>query len=212
MNSKKQLIDKKEGADQPLVSVLKGVGLRSATGVKLLRRLLAAGNIQPVLEGVAEVLLNESIQSGRVPANVGVPTQDFAMAVEGAITDVVNEYHLGGNPLTSRSATPLQLIAEMCKRWLSGFAEPIHESFDVPGAVDDPEVSGRLTVVALAARDMIAKRAERRQETVDGAAREVWVLPDTALEDFCRSMSVALFLAFKHPNEANHRLVHGAEP
>jgi hypothetical protein len=196
-----------------LTGALKGAGLRSAASVKVLRKLLAAGHEQAVLESVAEVLLSEAIQAGRVAANAGKPSQDFAMAVEAEIVDVVREYHEGGNPLTSRFVAPEYLVSEMCKQWLAGFAAPISETLSVPGQIDDPEVSDRLAVVALAARDLIRKKADAQPGVApDGNPTTIWSLNDFALEDVCRSLSIALFLAFKHPNDANHEIIHGKKP
>jgi hypothetical protein len=203
MNSKKVESEKKVPGGSALVSVLKGVGLRSSKAVQLLRKLLEAGAVQSVLESVAEVLLSESILNGKVPANAGQPSKDFALAVEAAISDVVSEYHMQGNPLTSRFVPPLGLVSEMCKQWIVGFAPRILETFHLPGIPDDPEVQDRLAVVALTARKMMTKKGKLSEGVIS--------IKEDDLEDFCRKMSVALFLAFQHPNEANHRLIHGDE-
>lgn len=206
MNSKKQRPDGKERPAQNLAGTLKGVGLRSAGAVKLLRKLLEAGRVQMVLEGVAEVLLSESILSGKVPTNAGRPTQDLALAAEAAITDVVDSYHMAGNPLTSRYVPPLGLVAEMCKQWIVGFAPQIPNTFSLRRGLDEPEVQDRLGVVALKARELILAKSEVRPQYDDAPG---WFLHEEKLEDLCRSLALLLFLAFEHPNEVNHELIHG---
>lgn len=206
MNSKKEDVKRNDRGDGVLASTLKGVGLRSAPAVRLMRKLLEAGRIQPVLEAVAEVLLSESILSGRVPTNAGRPTQDFALAAEAAISDVVNEYHMQGNPLTSRYVPPLGLVAEMCKQWIVGFAAPIPETSYIRGTLGDPEIQDRLTVVALKLRELFMSKTEVRPQYDDAPG---WFMHAEKLEALCRDASVAMFLAFQHPNDTNHQLIHG---
>lgn len=206
MNSKNEDVKRNERGDRVLASTLKGVGLRSAPAVRLLRKLLEAGHVQPVLEAVAEVLLSESILSGKVPVNAGKPSQDFALAAEAAIADVVDTYHMQGNPLTSRHVPPLGLVAEMCKQWIVGFAAPIPETSYIRGTLGDPEIQDRLTVVALKMRELFLSRSEVRPQHDNAPG---WFLHAEKLEGLCRDVSVAMFLAFQHPNETNHRLIHG---
>jgi hypothetical protein len=168
-----------------------------------MRKLLEAGHVQRVLEGVAEVLLSEAQLAGRVPHNAGKPSQDLAIATEAAITDVVNEYHMGGNPLTSRYVPPLGLVAEMCKQWIVGFAPQIPTTFSLKHGLDEPEVQDRLGVVALHSRQILLQHSESIP-----APPGVFI-PEEKFESLCRKLALLLFLAFEHPNEVNHELIHG---
>ena len=206
MNSKKSNTGGGQGAKPTLGGTLKGVGLRSASAVKLMRKLLEAGHVQRVLEGVAEVLLSESQLAGRVPLNAGKPTQDLALAAEAAIADIVNEYHMQGNPLTSRYVPPLGLTAEMCKQWIVGFAPQIPTTFSLKHGLSEPEVQDRLGVVALHARQIFLEHSEVLPvpELPPGV-----FIHEEKFEDLCRKVALLLFLAFEHPNEVNHELIHG---
>lgn len=211
MNAKKPESDEKGRLKPNLAGTLKGVGLRSPGAVKLLRKLLEAGHVQRALEGVAEVLLSEAVLSGKVPTNAGRPTQDLALAAEAAIADVVDEYHMAGNPLTSRHVPPLGLVAEMCKQWIVGFAPPIPNTFSLKRGLEDPEVQDRLGVVALKAREIILQTSDTYDSTGSWESSEVRFSGEK-LEDLCRKLSLLLFLAFEHPNEINHELIHGEKP
>jgi len=190
-----------------LSSTLKGAGFRSLSAVRLMRRLCDAGEAQLVLEAVAGVLLFEAVSSGKVPANAGSLTKDFALAAEGSLRDLAQSYLDEGAPVF-RFAPVEAFHAELCKQWLRGFPPPIKEEVVVEGELSDPEVQDRLTVVALKLRSLLLERGELSGGMTDDTCDSL-TLPVQALEGICRSAANELFLALKRPNEANHQLIHG---
>jgi hypothetical protein len=193
-------------ATKGLSAALIGVGLGDKRALKLLKQFLERGEVQLVVEAVASVLLYENqIKHPRIPRSVGRPTRELASIAEGAITEVVAEYHQGGNPLTDPArgfVEPLQLVAEMCKLWIAGFRLIQVTSRLVPEL--DQEKEDRLTVTALCLRALIARYAETLE---DGRL----ALSDDALEGLCRTAAAAMLHAFDHPNETLHELTHGKE-
>lgn len=189
-----------------LVGALKGRGLRSLQAVRLMRKLCEAGDVQLVLEAVAAVLLSESLSSGAVPPNAGVVSKDLGYAVEAAIREIVEAYHLDGNPLTTRHVTTDELVAEMCKQWARGFAPPIADTLSIRGTLSDPEIQDRLTVVALRLRELIIEKTD----PLGGEAEPTgYHLDAETLEVLCKDAALAMFTAFETPNETNHELIHG---
>lgn len=198
-----------------LGSALRGVGLRSHAGIRTIRRLCEAGDVQLVVEAVADILLSEGVASGVIPANAGVLSKDLGYAVEAAVKDAVNRYHLEGNPLTSRWLdSPDYLVAEICKQWLASFAPPIDKTFSLHDRIEEEEVSSRLGVVALVAREILNQYREITEHTdeqgvVTSSPSSVIRIHEDQLENICRNLALALFNAFENPNETNHELLHG---
>jgi hypothetical protein len=185
---------------EALASSLRGVGLRSLSATKLMRRMCDDGDAQLVLEAAVDVLLSEAVLSRAVPANVGVLSKDFALAAEGALRDVARAYLDEGAPVF-RYASLESFHAELCKQWLSGFAPPIPKEPVVEGWLADPAINDSLTVAALKLRALFFERAKVIDDTL--------VFPADAIEGLCRSAVNEVFLAIKDPNQANHELLHG---
>lgn len=184
-----------------LAAILKSSGLRSQTGLRAMNSLLDAGAFVVVTEAVAEVMLSNGIQCGRIPANSGMKTRELCSAAEEAIQHEVKVYHEEGNPLTSRFISPLGLVAEMAKQWLEGFSLPIPETKSLRGTLSDPEVQDRLTVAALSLQDHFVT-----QGLLDASG--ALSVPAEKLEGVCRAACLAVFRAFEEPNATNHRLIH----
>lgn len=190
-----------------LASVLKGLGLRNASSVRLLKKLCDAGEVQLAVEAVAEVLLLDSLSTRVVPANAGVISKDLALAAEAALYDVALKYLSSGTVLF-RFVPASSLHAELCKQWIQRAAPPIPQEIVIKGTLSDPEIQDRLTVVALRMRQLLLEQGELSGGMTDETC-DTLILPLESMEGLCRGIANALFLAFQNPNEANHELVHG---
>lgn len=192
--------------NQALLGIIKAHGLRDERTVRALQLLLRV-EIAPVLSSVAIALMDEGIRSGKIPANVGRATEDFLIAASAAIEDLVRDYHMQGNPLTSRYVEPEQLTEEIWRFWKGTFSSLVHTpEKDMGTGMQDPEIQDRLTVVALKMREIILERTSE----MGGEATPVgYFLDADRLEGLCHEAAKALFVAFNNPNETNHALIHG---
>jgi hypothetical protein len=195
--------------DHKIGGVFRAQGVLGADAQRLVRMHCERGNVQEMVEKVADAVLADAIAKGRVPPNAGVKTKDLLERTEAALYVEVESYHAKGGILTAKGFVSIQgLVAEMAKQWLRGFAPPIPTETVVKGTLSDPEIQERLTVVALKLRKLILMNSN----VLPDPSLAGYHIPEEKLEGLCTSAAVAMFMAFQEPNEANHEIIHGEEP
>ena len=191
--------------------VIRAEGILGAGTQKLVRLHCERGNIQEMVELIAEGMLAKAMLDRRIPQNAGEKTSDLLARAEEAIIREVDDYTMRGGVLTSKYVPKSGLVAESAKQWLAGFSSIAHTAEkDLGAGLSDPEIQDRLTLVALTLKKILEDKTEPAQVNASlDPEYHTRVLKVADIEGICKRAAVAMLRAFNNPNSANHTIIHG---
>jgi len=182
----------------PIAGVIRAFGLLDSRVQSSIRKHCEAGNVDAMVQAVADSMLSTAMLQKRIPPNAGIQTVELVLIADAGAREVVDQYRaLGGVLLAKGYAEPEALVHGIVQQWSDTWAPRIESV--VPQPLDPDRINDVSSVAAQTA-------LRRLSCYIDG---DNIVIPSSQVEGLCNRLVNDMLRALLEPNAANHRLIHG---